>query len=383
MINAQAFIAAARERGFAWYGGVPCSFFTPLINAVIEAPDLSYVSAPNEGDAVAAAAGVALGGRRGVAMMQNSGLGNAVNPLTSLAWPFRLPLLLIVTWRGAPDVDDEPQHRLMGAITPGLLESMQIPWEIFPTQAAQIGPALARASNHMAETGRPYALLMRKGTVAPYPLTGTRRPPAPKVATAAPESGPSPEPTLRRAEVLSALIERTPPADTVLIATTGYTGRELYALADRPNHLYMVGSMGCASALGLGLATTRPDLRVVVVDGDGAALMRLGNFAVVATYGASNLVHLLLDNGIHESTGGQDTLSAGVSFAGIAAACGYASVFAGQGTDVIDQALHARSHGPIFAHLRICPGTPSDLPRPTLEPQAVKERLMAHMGDPA
>lgn len=381
MIRAEAFITAAREHGFAWYGGVPCSFFTPLINAVIEAPELSYVSAPNEGDAVAAAAGVALGGRQGVAMMQNSGLGNAINPLTSLAWPFRLPLLLIVTWRGAPDVDDEPQHRLMGAITPGLLESMEIPWEAFPMQAADITPALARATEHMAATGRPYALIMRKGAVAPHPLTGKRRRLFPERA-AAPKPDPWREPVLRRAEALSALIERTPPADTVLIASTGYTGRELYALADRPNHLYMVGSMGCASALGLGLAMVRPDLRVVVVDGDGAALMRLGNFAVVATYGASNLVHLLLDNGMHESTGGQDTLSPGVSFAAIAAACGYAAVFAGQSTDVIDRALHARGRGPVFAHLRIRPGTPTDLPRPALDPQAVKERLMAHIGDP-
>src|SRR5262249_41091543 len=129
-----------------------------------------YVSMANEGDAVALIAGIALSGRRGVAMMQNSGLGNAVSPLTSLTWTFRLPQLLIVTWRAQPGIADEPQHALMGPITPKMLETMEIPWELFPSEPAAIGPALDRATAHMDATGRPYALVMQKGTVAPYAL---------------------------------------------------------------------------------------------------------------------------------------------------------------------------------------------------------------------
>src|SRR5438445_8131049 len=172
MIEARDFVAAARERGFEWYAGVPCSYLTPFINYVLQDPSLQYVSMANEGDAVALIAGVALAGghRRGVAMMQNSGLGNAVSPLTSLTWTFRLPQLLIVTWRAQPGVPDEPQHALMGPITPTMLDTMEIPWETFPTDPAEVGPALDRAVAHMDATGRPYALVMQKGSVATYPL---------------------------------------------------------------------------------------------------------------------------------------------------------------------------------------------------------------------
>ncbi|MCD4545029.1 phosphonopyruvate decarboxylase, partial [Burkholderia pseudomallei] len=170
MIEAAQFVEAARARGFDWYAGVPCSYLTPFINYVLQDPALHYVSAANEGDAVALVAGATLGGRRGIAMMQNSGLGNAVSPLTSLTWTFRLPQLLIVTWRGQPGVPDEPQHALMGPITPAMLDTMEIPWETFPTQADAIGPALDRAIAHMDATGRPYALVMQKGSVAPHAL---------------------------------------------------------------------------------------------------------------------------------------------------------------------------------------------------------------------
>ncbi|MGB6308648.1 MAG: hypothetical protein WBF89_12750, partial [Steroidobacteraceae bacterium] len=151
MIEARHFVEAARARGFEWYAGVPCSYLTPFINYVLQDESLHYVSMANEGDAVALIAGVALGAtsaapqRRGIAMMQNSGLGNAVSPLTSLTWTFRLPQLLIVTWRGQPGVADEPQHALMGPITPAMLEAMEIPWELFPTQSSAIEPALDRA----------------------------------------------------------------------------------------------------------------------------------------------------------------------------------------------------------------------------------------------
>src|SRR5271163_265715 len=155
LIEARHFVEAARERGFHWYAGGRCSYLTPFINYVLQEESLHYVSMANEGDAVALIAGVALAGdagaphRRGIAMMQNSGLGNAVSPLTSLTWTFRLPQLLIVTWRAQPGIADEPQHALMGAITPVMLDTMQIPWELFPTEIADIGPALDRATKYM------------------------------------------------------------------------------------------------------------------------------------------------------------------------------------------------------------------------------------------
>lgn len=387
MIEAAQFVEAARARGFDWYAGVPCSYLTPFINYVMQDPSLHYVSAANEGDAVALIAGVTLGaqgGRRGVTMMQNSGLGNAVSPLTSLTWTFRLPQLLIVTWRGQPGVADEPQHALMGPVTPTMLDTMEIPWETFPTDPAEVGPALDRAVAHMDATGRPYALVMQKGSVAPYALKQQEQPaPRPKCTPLSGAQGASRDGLPTRRDALQRVIAHTPMDKTVVLASTGFCGRELYALDDRANQLYMVGSMGCLTPFALGLALARPELNVVAVDGDGAALMRMGVFATLGAYGPGNLTHVLLDNGAHDSTGGQATVSHHVSFAGVASACGYASAAEGDQLDLLDQALTAapaNAAGPRFVALTISAGTPDGLPRPTITPVDVKTRLARHIG---
>jgi phosphonopyruvate decarboxylase len=389
MIEARQFVEAARERGFEWYAGVPCSFLTPFINYVLQDASLHYLSMANEGDAVALIAGIALAGaarpphRRGIAMMQNSGLGNAVSPLTSLTWTFRLPQLLIVTWRGQPGVSDEPQHALMGPITPAMFESMQIPWELFPDQPEAIGPALDRATAHMDSTGRPYALLMQKGSVAAHALN-SQTPAQRRWSCAAAVIRPrqlAADARPSRQAALRQVIAGTPPAGTAVLASTGFCGRELYAIQDRPNQLYMVGSMGCVLPLALGLALARPDLRVLAVDGDGAALMRMGAFATVGAYGPSNLQHLLLDNGVHDSTGAQATVAATVSFAEVAAACGYASSLDTDDVTEIGAWLAAPPlAGPRFARLLTRPGTPEKLPRPSITPVEVKCRLMRHFA---
>ena len=384
MIEARHFVEAARERGFSWYAGVPCSYLTPFINYVQQDPSLHYVSMSNEGDAVALCAGVALGGSaRGVAMMQNSGLGNAVSPLTSLTWTFRLPQLLIVSWRGQPGVADEPQHALMGPITSALLELMEIPWELFPAQPQDIAPALDRAVRYMEESGRPYALIMPKGVVAGFALTPTAPSPQPParpgvLSLDASPAAPSVRPS--RQQALTEVLAHTRAAGTVVLASTGFCGRELYALEDRPSHFYMVGSMGCVTSLALGLALSRPDLRVIALDGDGAALMRMGNFATIGAYAPPNLWHLLMDNGAHDSTGGQATVSSRISFAGIAAACGYASALQTSELTQIGAWLEAPPRdGPQFACLLTRPGAPTDLPRPAVTPVAVRERLARHL----
>lgn len=379
MIEARDFVDRARAAGFDWYAGVPCSFLTPFINYVIGDPALTYVSAANEGDAVAAACGAVIGGRGGIAMMQNSGLGNAVSPLTSLSYVFRIPLLLICTHRGAPGLKDEPQHELMGRITGDLFDTMAVPWEYFPDETTAIAPALERAQTYLRHERRPYAFVMRKGTVAAHPLSN---PPAPPRVRASGISGASVEecaaatrPT--RAQALARIIDATPEQGSVVIATTGFSGRELYAAGDRANQLYMVGSMGCASSLGLGLALARPDLHVVVIDGDGAGLMRMGNMATLGAYAGGNLSHVLLDNEAHDSTGAQATVSAGVDFAAIAEACGYEVAARAAQLDELSGFLgQARGTGPRFVHMKITTGTIDDLPRPAITPAAVLERLL-------
>ena len=381
MINAETFIEAARGHGFSRYTGVPCSYLTPFINYVINDAQLSYISSANEGDAVATAAGLTLGGQLAVAMMQNSGLGNAVNPLTSLAHTFSIPVLLIVTRRGKPGNKDEPQHELMGKITGDLFDLMEIPWEPFPAEQRDIGPVLERVTRHFAARQRPYALLMDQGAVAPHPLTGESIPSRANVQRRRSSIAGTPANSCTREQALREIISHTPVQDSILIGTTGYTGRELYAIDDRSNQIYMVGSMGCASSFALGISLARPDLEVTVVDGDGAALMRMGNFATIGSYGQNNLTHILLDNGVHESTGAQATVSANVSFADIAAACGYGLALDGNDLTVIRE-LFARKDidGARFAQLKIKPWTQGDLPRPSASPKDVLRRLMSHFN---
>jgi phosphonopyruvate decarboxylase len=376
VIGAETFLGAARERGFRLYAGVPCSYLEPFINYVIDASELRYVGAANEGDAVAIGAGAELGGTRSVVMFQNSGLGNAVNPLTSLTWTFRLPVLLIPTLRGEPGgPPDEPQHELMGQITTRLLELMGIPWEWFPSEDADVGPSLGRAVEHLQTQRRPYALLMRKGAVAAHPIRSQQ---TPRPLLPAPARLPAPEPVGSRADALRTVQASVGPDDVVL-ATTGYTGRELYALEDRPSQLYMVGSMGCVASLALGLALARPRRRVIALDGDGALLMRMGVLATVGYERPPNLVHVLLDNQRHESTGGQSTVSRSVDFPSMAAACGYAAAARVGSLDELGRALTSAEPGPRFLHVPIAPGVPADLPRPSVRPHEVAARLRAHL----
>jgi len=311
-------------------------------------------------------------------MMQNSGLGNAVSPLSSLNWVFRIPVLLIITLRGEPGLQDEPQHELMGQITGRILDELQIPWDWFPRDADSVEGALMVADWNMDRSGLPYAFIMKKGSVDKTELKSRWQPASTPSPFAADDFRPG-EPELTRQQALAALVEQTPEDETIVVGTTGYTGRELFAIADRPNQLYMVGSMGCASSFGLGLSLALPEKRVVVADGDGAALMRMGNLATAGAYGRDNFHHLVLDNGVHESTGGQATVSRAISFAGVARACGYRRAEEGLGAEDLQRFLSG-DRGPSLLQLKTKRGVPEGLPRPDVTPRQVKQRLMRHLG---
>jgi phosphonopyruvate decarboxylase len=363
--------------------GTPCSYLKPLINAAIDDGRFLFRDAVNEGDAVAMAAGATLAGKRALVMFQNSGLGNAVNALTSLCHPFQVPVLLVITHRGEPGGEaDEPQHELMGRITPALLDTMGIAWERFPAEGAALEPALDRAFARMARDSAPFALIMSKDAVAPQALK--RKPSSAPIGA---RSFALTENLTRtygdrssRTAALAAVRRARRPAE-VLVATTGYTGRELYALGDDPWNLYMVGSMGSASAFALGLALFVPDHPVTVIDGDGAALMRMGNLATLGAYAPPSFTHLVLDNEAHDSTGGQGTVSRGVALAAVAQACGYARVVSTDDPAQLAEALaDPRPAGPNFIHYRIKAGVPATLPRPKASPAAVFRRLGDWLG---
>ena len=377
-MQAAGFLAAATRAGIDFYTGVPCSFLTPLINRTISDAALTYVGAASEGEAVGIAAGAWLAGRRTAVMCQNSGLGNAVNPLTSLNTPFRIPTLLIVTWRGQPGVADEPQHALMGRITQRLLELMELPHARFPTNAIAVDAALSAAGSEMDRTGLPFALVMQKGDLADETLDTPPRP-LPAVGRFIDLVAGGDRPT--RLATLEHVLA-TVPVDVPVIVTTGKAGRELFTLDDRPQFLYQVGSMGCAAPMGLGVALTT-QRRVVVLDGDGASLMKLGGLATIGAYQPPALLHVVLDNGVHDSTGGQSTVSASVDFAAVALACGYAAAFSCDTLEGFAAAFaQARTlPGPVLLHMRIRPGSLVKLGRPTIAPHEVAQRFRAFIAD--
>lgn len=372
MISADDFINPAEERGYSFYTGVPCSFLSPFINRAITSPKTSYVGATSEGEAVAIAAGAWLAGRKTVVMCQNSGLGNCVNPLTSLNYPFRIPTLLITTWRGQPGVKDEPQHELMSRMTQSLLETMRVRCMTFPRSPGEIEGSLNAAEAVMDEERLPYGMVMEKGIVADESLDDKPAPASPESVYTTDDAG---NPTNSRLAALEKILENVP-ENAAIIATTGKSGRELFTLSDRPQHLYQVGSMGCASGMGLGVALNT-DKPVVVLDGDGAALMKMGSLATIGAQSPKKLIHIILDNGVHDSTGGQATVSRHVDFAKVAAACHYRNTWQCSALDTFTEYLKnaLTSDGPHLIHMRILPGSMDNLGRPTISPEDVAIRF--------
>ncbi len=376
MIEAAQFIEHLRRLEYSQYAGVPCSYLKPFINCVIDDATLDYVGAASEGEAVGITMGAYLAGRKTVTMCQNSGLGNMINPLTSLNYPFQIPTLLVTTWRGQPGVKDEPQHEQMGRITKDLLDAIEIPSLPFPTEESQIAGVLDTAEAHMNETNRPFALIMAKDSVAPHKLNSVSNP-RPVVCDTIINPFGEVADRNTRTDTLNAILENLH-GDEAIIATTGKTGRELFTIADRENHIYVVGGMGTASGIGLGVAHALPNQPVVVIDGDGAALMKMGALATIGYYQPKNLIHVILDNEQHDSTGGQQTVSGTTHFAAVAAACNYRRAIATDNpADLPSIVRDARaSEGPTLLHIKIRPGSPAELGRPTVEPFEVKGRFM-------
>lgn len=375
MLDTKQFGDLLNRHGFGFFAGVPCSFLKPLINYALN--DQQYVIAANEGEAVAICAGAAVGGRKSVVLMQNSGLTNATSPLTSLIYTFRIPVLGFVSLRGDSDFPDEPQHELMGQITTRMLDLMQIPWALLSRDKAE-AEAQVRNADAIVESGRPFFFVVRKDTFGETKLREQRMEFAPP---SAPRRKSREDRLPKRVEVLT-LLNEIKTDESALIATTGVSGRELYEVEDAPNNFYMVGSMGCASSFGLGLALARRDKKVVVIDGDGAILMRAGALSTIGYYRPSNMLHILLDNGIHDSTGGQATVSGGIDFTALASAMAYPQSIHIHDLDELKQEVRAwhRSGGLSFLYVAIAKGTKKDLGRPKVTPPQVRARFMEFLG---
>jgi phosphonopyruvate decarboxylase len=377
-VSSRRFVDAMTARGFGPWLGVPCSFLRPFIDYVIDRDDLDYVASTNEGEALAMAVGAQLAGRQPVVMLQNSGLGNLVNPLASLTYPFRAPVLLIITLRGDPGLRDEPQHELMGRTTRALLDVLEVENEWFPATDEEIEPRIDHALARMRTTGLPYALILRKNVVDSYDPQ-SRAAGAPRTRGVL-HPAVAPGETLPRRDAIGVLADAAGD-DTAIIATTGKTGRELFEFRDRPTHFYVVGSMGCASSIALGVARYA-DARVMVLDGDGAALMRLEALAGIGHLAPPRLIHVILDNQSYDSTGGQATISASVNFPEIAIACGYVSACSVTGAEAMRAAVRRAqaSPGPHLIHVPVGIGAAAGLGRPDVTPRDVAVRFRSALA---
>lgn len=381
MVDATTFVGALAEAGWTEYAGVPCSILEPIRGAVEAGPDTRYLPASVEGEAVAVVAGHWLGGGPGgVVLMQNSGLGNTVNPLASLLIPYRIPALLVVSWRGQPGVADAVHHAPMGAATLPLLDLLSIPYQVLdgsvPTEAA-----VAAALEAMEARRGPAALVVPRGAVRGGPKGS---------ATAGVSSADEAEeddaprvfaggaPTDRAGLVVAVAAHF--PHDPV-VSTTGYMSRALAGAGPRDHHFYMQGSMGFAAAIALGVARERPG-RVVVLDGDGALLMRLGTLATVGYAAAEGFVHVVGDNGCYASTGGQPTAAANTSFPRVARACGYRRAATCTGADGLGEALRwaAEGPGPTLLHVVISAAEPGGGDRPERAPDEIAEAFRGHVA---
>ncbi|CAH0120838.1 hypothetical protein PAE9249_03362 [Paenibacillus sp. CECT 9249] len=380
MIQTERLGEQLQHLGFQFYTGVPCSHLKYLINYAIN--ECEYVAAANEGDAVAIASGAFIGGKRSVVLMQNSGLANAVSPLVSLNYPFRIPLLGFVSLRGEPGVPDEPQHELMGNMTTRLLELMQIEWRYLSYDMDEAMQQLIEASRWI-DRNRSFFFVVRNRTFDQVALRKQELVSRMNhLQTARQEADQYPS-RYEALTVINAMKDR----HTVQLATTGITGRELYEIEDSPNNLYMVGSMGCVSSFGLGLALTQRNNNkdIVVIDGDGSVLMRMGSLATNGTYSPPNMLHILLDNNAHDSTGGQSTVSHNVQFVKIAASCGYVQSIYTHNLAELQWAMEEwkRTKGLTFLYMKISKGYREQLGRPQIKPFEIKQRLQSFLrNDP-
>lgn len=374
-LNTYKFGDELKALGFDFYSGVPCSFLNSLINYAINECD--YVMSANEGDAVATSAGAYLAGKKSVVLMQNSGLTNATSPLTSLNFSFKLPVLGFVSLRGEPGIADEPQHELMGTITEKMLDLMEVKWEYLSADFTESKEQLQRADNYIKEN-RTFFFVVKKGTFDKVELKDQN---LKSVTNELLINNSKPDTFPLRLNVLETL-NKIKSNDTVLLATTGKTGRELYEVEDAANNFYMVGSMGSISSIGLGLALNN-DKKVIAIDGDGALLMRMGNLATNAHYGPKNFLHLLIDNNIHDSTGGQFTVAANIDFVQAAASIGYKNSLYIHNLEELEKAVLSWKKNPVvtFMYIKVRQGTKENLGRPKIRPYEVKERLMQFINE--
>lgn len=370
MVRPEFFVNTLKEHSIDFYAGVPDSLLKNICAYITDnLPAEQNIIAANEGGAMGIAAGYHLAtGKVPVVYMQNSGEGNIINPLASLTDKevYNIPVLLVIGWRGRPGVKDEPQHVKQGKITTGLLNVMGINYAILPKEEVDAAKQIKIAVDYMKATNECYALVIEKDTFDAYKLQNVEKN----------------DFTMSREEAIqkvAAGIEDT----ACIVSTTGMISRELFEARTAWNQgherdFLTVGSMGHASQIALGIALQKPERKVYCFDGDGASLMHMGNMAITASMDCKNYVHVVFNNGAHDSVGGQPTVGLKIDLCGVAKAVGYKATYSVDTMEQLEATLTEvkNAEGPVLLQVCVKKGNRKDLGRPTTTPVQNKEALM-------
>lgn len=374
MISSNEFYKSLSDHGVDFFTGVPDSLLKDVCGYITdETPAERNIIAANEGGSIALALGYHLAtGKVPLVYMQNSGFGNTVNPLLSLADPkvYSVPMLLLIGWRGEPGVKDEPQHVKQGKVSEELLQTMEIPYEIISSMTTDIDAVVEKAISLAIADNTPFAILVRKGTFEPYSLKN-------KVVT---------NHDLNREEAVIKASQMLKDED-VVVATTGKTSRELFEYRARNNQghhrdFLTVGGMGHANQIALGIALSKPEKEVYCFDGDGAVLMHTGSLGIVGSLKPKNYKHIVFNNGAHDSVGGQPTIGFDVDFCELAKNFNYKHTFKISNVEEFEQTFKKfqNSEGPSMLEVLINKGARKELGRPTKLPLENKRDFMDFLG---
>lgn len=374
MVSPELFIKTLSANGVSFFAGVPDSLLKNVCAYITDhLPKEQNLITANEGTAVGVAAGHYLAtGQIPMVYMQNSGLGNTVNPLLSLADEkvYSIPILLMIGWRGEPGVHDEPQHVKQGEVTLSLLETMGIPYIILPEDEISAASSIDAIVEDCKKTGKPHAIVIKKGTFGPYKLQN-------KAVNTYP---------VCREEALKLVAEQLP-QDAIIVSTTGKLSRELYEYRDETGKSHesdflTVGSMGHSSSIALGIALARPERKVFCFDGDGAFIMHMGALTSIGNMAPKNFIHVLFNNGAHESVGGQPTIGFNIDVEAIANACGYTHAVSVMTKDEINAAISKALHnqGPSLIEIRVSINSRENLGRPKTTPIENKNAFMKFLN---
>lgn len=370
MIRPSYFYDLLMKNGTDFFAGVPDSLLKNFCAYVTDsAPAEKHIISANEGSATALATGYHLAtGKIPMIYMQNSGEGNMVNPLLSIADPdvYSIPMLIVIGWRGEPGVHDEPQHVKQGKVTCELLDAMKVPYEVLSENEADLPAQFEKAYSYIRENNAQYAFVIRKGTFDDYKLVNN-----------IPVDG-----KMSREEAIEKIM-LSADESTAFVSTTGMASRELYELRDKhgmshEKDFLTVGGMGHASQIALSIAMQKKDRQVYCIDGDGASIMQMGGMATIGTRAPSNMIHFVLNNGAHDSVGGQPTVGRQIDLCAIAAGCGYENVLKVETPEELDAALNdSESKSKLtFVEVLVTKGARKDLGRPKSTPKENKIALM-------